>query len=120
MPYKKIDGNNGAGASFAGVLGTIEVGDIGSEAGSLTVTGNITSASKTNVDIVSDLVTVVFPEVLNPRVFISIKSNSVPVGDNRIYPIVWDSLTSTSVRIFCEELINSGVNLTLHLMVISE
>lgn len=100
----------------AKVRGTITVGDIITANGTLSVTGNITSANASSS--ASDTtISIVFPAVINPIVSITVESLGTVGFDNDITPAIIANLTSTGMDVFFEEVAAVVQNIRLHIVV---
>lgn len=99
------------------IRGTIIVGDLGANAGSLTVTGDLTSASATNPAAGVTNITLNFPNITNPIVSLAIEGVGTDILDNDLAIPIIRNLTSTSMEIFIEETAAVEQNLIFHMTI---
>lgn len=102
------------------VRGTILVGDIGANAGALTVTGGLISASATVPSAGVSNITLTFPAVTNPIVSITVEGIGSDILDNDLVMPIIRSLTSTSLDIFVEESAVVVQNVIFHITITAQ
>lgn len=115
----RVSENAGAFVDLLSVVkGTIDVGDVGgTPTGSLTVTGDLTSATKTNAGAASTIA-VVYPNMGNPPIVSMMLESTSAAKDasNDLEEPIILNITSTGLDIYLFETGSTGQDLKAHLI----